>query len=143
MSHRGKVLSPFKNVSVQILNSKHWKQVSKLEANDKSVVEPSKSDEEEPPKEVDKTNERRADDEPAKSAREKVTKNEEEEPTGVSSSQTEVTNRIACRKYFQVNECEIFTEAGDGVEIFPDGVRLYLMRRNPEVLRSFMWMILR
>ncbi|GJW70946.1 hypothetical protein Tco_0127863 [Tanacetum coccineum] len=52
------------------------------------MAEPSKSDEQEPPKEVDKTNEgrRRADDEPAKGARENVTKNKEEEPAGVSSS---------------------------------------------------------
>ncbi|GJV10089.1 hypothetical protein Tco_1351630 [Tanacetum coccineum] len=52
-------------------------------ATDKSMAEPSKSDEQEPPKEVDKTNEgrRRADDEPAKGARENVTKNKEEEPS--------------------------------------------------------------
>ncbi|GKC01189.1 reverse transcriptase domain-containing protein [Tanacetum coccineum] len=49
----------------------------------------------------------------------------------------EVTNRIACRNFFQENDCEIFTEAGDGVGIIPDGVRLYLMRRSPEVLRKF------
>ncbi|GJR97362.1 hypothetical protein Tco_0269536 [Tanacetum coccineum] len=49
----------------------------------------------------------------------------------------EVTNRIACIIFFPKNECEIFTEAGDGVRIIPDGVRLYLMRRNPEVLRKF------
>nr|GFA33329.1 hypothetical protein [Tanacetum cinerariifolium] len=42
----------------------------------------------------------------------------------------EVTNRIACRNFFQENECEFFTEAGDGV-------RLYLMRRSLEVLRKF------
>ncbi|GKE45424.1 reverse transcriptase domain-containing protein [Tanacetum coccineum] len=54
----------------------------------KSMAEPSKFDEQEPPKEVDKTNEggRRADDEPTKVARENVAKNKEEEPAGVSSS---------------------------------------------------------
>ncbi|GKC50683.1 hypothetical protein Tco_1073428, partial [Tanacetum coccineum] len=35
----------------------------------------------------------------------------------------EITNRIACRKFFQENECEILTVSGDGVMIFPDGVR--------------------
>nr|GEU90162.1 retrotransposon Orf1 [Tanacetum cinerariifolium] len=49
----------------------------------------------------------------------------------------EVTNRIVCRNFFQENECEIFTEAGDGVRIIPDGVRLYFMRRSLEVLREF------
>ncbi|GJT09587.1 ribonuclease H-like domain-containing protein [Tanacetum coccineum] len=38
----------------------------------------------------------------------------------------EVTNRIACRIFFQENECEIFTEAGDGVKIFPDGVSTWM-----------------
>ncbi|GJX24019.1 hypothetical protein Tco_0228464 [Tanacetum coccineum] len=34
-------------------------------------------------------------------------------------------------------------DPGDGVRINLDGVaRLYMMRRNPEVLRSFMWAIL-
>ncbi|GKB36835.1 hypothetical protein Tco_0881777 [Tanacetum coccineum] len=34
----------------------------------------------------------------------------------------EITNRIACRKFFKENECEIFTVFGEGVRIFPDGV---------------------
>nr|GEX27002.1 ribonuclease H-like domain-containing protein [Tanacetum cinerariifolium] len=34
----------------------------------------------------------------------------------------EITNRIACRNFFQENECEIFTVPGDGVRIFPDDV---------------------
>ncbi|GJZ13886.1 hypothetical protein Tco_0549116 [Tanacetum coccineum] len=34
-----------------------------------------------------------------------------------------VTNRIACRNFFQENECEIFIEARDGVRIILDGVR--------------------
>nr|GEX79468.1 hypothetical protein [Tanacetum cinerariifolium] len=51
-----------------------------------SIVEPSKFKEEEPPKKAFVTNEvkRRADDEPTKSVRENVMKNEEEEATGVS-----------------------------------------------------------
>ncbi|GKA16047.1 MAK10-like protein [Tanacetum coccineum] len=49
-----------------------------------SIVEPSKSEEEKPLKEVDETNE--VDDKLAKSIRENITKNEEEEPAGVSSS---------------------------------------------------------
>ncbi|GKC55717.1 hypothetical protein Tco_1083315 [Tanacetum coccineum] len=57
-------------------------------ATNKSMAEPRKSDKQEPPKEVDKTNEggRRVDNEPTKGAMENVTKNEEEEPAGVSSS---------------------------------------------------------
>ncbi|GKA58092.1 hypothetical protein Tco_0757280 [Tanacetum coccineum] len=47
---------------------------------DKSVMEPGKSDEEEPPKGVDIKSkvERKADDEPDKSARKNVMKNEDE-----------------------------------------------------------------
>ncbi|GJZ63666.1 MAK10-like protein [Tanacetum coccineum] len=56
---------------------------------DKGIVEPGKSDEEEPPKEVNMKNEveRKADDKPAKSTEENVTKNEEDEPAEASSSQ--------------------------------------------------------
>ncbi|GJW61069.1 hypothetical protein Tco_0110404 [Tanacetum coccineum] len=55
---------------------------------DKSVMEPGKSDEEEPPKGVDTKSEveRKADDEPDKSARKNVMKNEDDEPARVSSS---------------------------------------------------------
>nr|GEU32718.1 reverse transcriptase domain-containing protein [Tanacetum cinerariifolium] len=49
----------------------------------------------------------------------------------------EVTNRTACRNFFQKNECEIFIEARDGVRIILDGVRLYLMRRSLKVLMKF------
>ncbi|GKC26797.1 hypothetical protein Tco_1034091 [Tanacetum coccineum] len=49
----------------------------------------------------------------------------------------EVNNRIACRIFFQENEYEFFTEAGDGVRVIPDSVRLYLMRRSLEFLRKF------
>nr|GEV04717.1 hypothetical protein [Tanacetum cinerariifolium] len=52
------------------------------------AIDESKYEEEKPLKEVDMTNEveRRVDDKPAKSVRENVIKNEEEEPAGVSSS---------------------------------------------------------
>ncbi|GJR48926.1 MAK10-like protein [Tanacetum coccineum] len=75
--------------SISLIRIEEEYSVKNNEAIDKSVVEPSKSDEEEPPIEVDKTSkiERRTNDKLAKSAREKVTKNKEEEPTGVSSSQ--------------------------------------------------------
>nr|GEW46254.1 hypothetical protein [Tanacetum cinerariifolium] len=58
---------------------------------DKSAMKPGKSDEEEPPKGIDTKNkdERKAGDEPAKSARENVTNNEEDELAGVSGSHTE------------------------------------------------------
>ncbi|GJZ27836.1 hypothetical protein Tco_0572483 [Tanacetum coccineum] len=66
------------------------------------------------------------------------------------------------RKFLIKNEEEIFTDAGDGVRIYPDGVAspaiktydyiitlilslllsLYLMRRSLEVLRKFHWIIL-
>nr|GFD23972.1 hypothetical protein [Tanacetum cinerariifolium] len=64
------------------------KSVENNRATYKSVTEPRKSDEQEPPKEFDKTNKggRRADDESAKGARENVTDNEEEEPARVSNS---------------------------------------------------------
>ncbi|GJZ56844.1 hypothetical protein Tco_0612338 [Tanacetum coccineum] len=80
-----------KNVnSISLIRIEEEKNVENNGATDKSVAEPSKSDEQEPPKEVDKTNKggRRADDEPAKSARENITKNEKEEPAGISSSHT-------------------------------------------------------
>nr|GEV32447.1 hypothetical protein [Tanacetum cinerariifolium] len=41
------------------------------------------------------------------------------------------------RIFFQENECEVFTEAENGVRINPDGIRLYLMRGSLEVLREF------
>ncbi|GKB51414.1 hypothetical protein Tco_0902167 [Tanacetum coccineum] len=78
-----------KNVnSISLIRMEEEKSIENNKATDKSMAEPSKYDEQEPPKEVDKTNEggRRADDEPVKGAKENVTKNEEEEPAGVSSS---------------------------------------------------------
>ncbi|GJT97655.1 hypothetical protein Tco_1093173 [Tanacetum coccineum] len=49
---------------------------------DKSIMDPGKPDEEEPPKGIDIKNEvkRKTDDESTKSARENVMKNEEDEP---------------------------------------------------------------
>ncbi|GKC19170.1 MAK10-like protein [Tanacetum coccineum] len=76
-----------KNVnSISIIQIKEEKKRRKNGLINKGVVEPIKSDEEEPPEGIDMKNEfeRKADDEPAKSAREDVTKNEEEEPAGVS-----------------------------------------------------------
>ncbi|GJZ23494.1 hypothetical protein Tco_0560953 [Tanacetum coccineum] len=35
---------------------------------------------------------------------------------------SDLTNKIACRKFLIKNEEEIFTDAGDGVWIYPDGV---------------------
>ncbi|GJY36347.1 hypothetical protein Tco_0421725 [Tanacetum coccineum] len=65
-------------------------------------------------------------------------------------------------KFLIKNEKEIFTDAGDGVRIYPDGfaspamktydyiitlilsllLSLYLMRRSLKVLRKFYWIIL-
>ncbi|GKE27150.1 hypothetical protein Tco_1442534, partial [Tanacetum coccineum] len=83
--------STTKNVnSISRIRIEEEKSVENNGATDKSVAEPSKFDEQKPPKEVDKPNEsgRRANEEPAKGARENVTKNKEEEPAGVSSSHT-------------------------------------------------------
>ncbi|GJU53131.1 MAK10-like protein [Tanacetum coccineum] len=48
-------------------------------------------------------------------------------------------------KFLIKNGEEIFTDAGDGVRIYPDGVAspamLYLTRRSLEVLRKFHWII--
>ncbi|GKA89670.1 hypothetical protein Tco_0811482 [Tanacetum coccineum] len=52
-----------------------------------------------------------------------------------------LTNKIACRKFLIKDEEEIFTDAGDSVGIYPDGVAspvmLYLTRRSLEDLRMF------
>ncbi|GKB15592.1 hypothetical protein Tco_0849515 [Tanacetum coccineum] len=59
---------------------------------------------------------------------------------------TDITYKIACRKFLIKNEEEIFIVPGDGVGIKTDGVAspamLYLMRRSLEILRNFHWMIL-
>ncbi|GJT13668.1 zinc finger, CCHC-type containing protein, partial [Tanacetum coccineum] len=80
-----------KNVnSISLIRGEEEKNVGNNRAIGESLVEPRKSEEEEPLNEVDVMDEvkRRADDKPAKSIRENVTKNEEEEPAGVSSSHT-------------------------------------------------------
>nr|GEW17300.1 hypothetical protein [Tanacetum cinerariifolium] len=84
-------IKPVKEIVVSLNASKmldRKKSVENNGATDKSMAEPIKYDEQESPKEVDKTNEggRRADDELTKGASENVTKNEEEEAAGVSSS---------------------------------------------------------
>ncbi|GJY33810.1 hypothetical protein Tco_0418279, partial [Tanacetum coccineum] len=79
-----------KNVnSISLIRIEEEKTIENNRPIVQGVVKPSKYDEEEPPKEVDMKNEaeRKADDELAKSARENVVKNEENEPTEVSSSQ--------------------------------------------------------
>ncbi|GJW23057.1 putative reverse transcriptase domain-containing protein [Tanacetum coccineum] len=42
--------------------------------------------------------------------------------TGIADEGEEITNKIACRKFFKKNEEEIFTDVGDGVRIYSDGV---------------------
>ncbi|GJY61071.1 hypothetical protein Tco_0461728 [Tanacetum coccineum] len=44
----------------------------------------------------------------------------------------EVTNKIACRKFFKKNECEVFTEAGDGVRIIPNGIRSFFKEMDQD-----------
>ncbi|GJX68034.1 retrovirus-related pol polyprotein from transposon TNT 1-94 [Tanacetum coccineum] len=74
-----------KNVnSISLIRVEEEKNVVNNGATGESIVEPSKFEEEKPLKGVDKTNE--VDDKLAKSVREKVTKNEEDVPAGVSSS---------------------------------------------------------
>ncbi|GJV27475.1 zinc finger, CCHC-type containing protein [Tanacetum coccineum] len=71
-----------KNVnSISIIREEEEKDVVNNKAIIESIVEPSKSEEEKPPKKASLMNEveRRAEDEPTKSVRENVTKNEEEE----------------------------------------------------------------
>nr|GEU35994.1 hypothetical protein [Tanacetum cinerariifolium] len=77
-----------KNInSISLIHTEEEKSVENNRATDKSMAKPSKSDEQKPPKEVDKPNEggRRDDDELAKGARDNVIKNEKEQPPGVSS----------------------------------------------------------
>ncbi|GJT95991.1 hypothetical protein Tco_1091509 [Tanacetum coccineum] len=54
--------------------------------------------------------------------REDVTLEDEDGVTFYAVFLQEITNRIACRIFFQENKCEIFTVSGDGVRIFRDGV---------------------
>ncbi|GJS83395.1 MAK10-like protein [Tanacetum coccineum] len=74
--------------SISLNRIEEEKSVRNNEVVSESVVEPDKSDIAEPLEEVDKMNEakNRTDDEPVRSAEEKLTINEEEELVGVSSS---------------------------------------------------------
>ncbi|GJU46118.1 zinc finger, CCHC-type containing protein [Tanacetum coccineum] len=76
--------------SISVIRVEEEKNCVNNRAIIESIVEPRKSEEKEPPKKASVANEveRRADDEPTKSVRENVTKNEEEEPAGVSSCHT-------------------------------------------------------
>ncbi|GKA28766.1 MAK10-like protein [Tanacetum coccineum] len=79
-----------KNVnSISLIRMKEEENIENNRPIDEGIVEPGKSDEEEPPKEVEMKNEveRKADDKLANSAEENVTKNEKDEPAGASSSQ--------------------------------------------------------
>ncbi|GKA75544.1 hypothetical protein Tco_0781922 [Tanacetum coccineum] len=40
---------------------------------------------------------------------------------------SDLTNKIACRKFLIKNEEEIFTDAGDGVRIYPEGFTSLVM----------------
>nr|GEW72619.1 zinc finger, CCHC-type [Tanacetum cinerariifolium] len=73
--------------SISIIREEKEKDLVNNRAIIKSIVEPSKSKEEEPLKKAFVTNEveRRVDDEPTKSVRENVMKNEEEEAVGASN----------------------------------------------------------
>ncbi|GKA62255.1 leucine-rich repeat protein [Tanacetum coccineum] len=80
-----------KNVnSISLIRGEEEKNIGNNRVIGESLVEPRKSKKEEPLNEVDVMDEveRRADDKPAKSIKENVMKNEEEEPAGVSSSHT-------------------------------------------------------
>ncbi|GJU47612.1 MAK10-like protein [Tanacetum coccineum] len=74
-----------KNInSIFVIRVEEEKNIANNEAIGESIVKPSKSEEEKPLKEVDETN--KVDDKLAKSVKENITNNEEEEPTSVSSS---------------------------------------------------------
>ncbi|GJS48673.1 zinc finger, CCHC-type containing protein [Tanacetum coccineum] len=92
-----------KNVnSISLIRMEEEKNIENNGSNDKSVVEPNKYDEEEPPKGVDMKNEveRKAVDEPAKSARENVIKNEEDEPlTDERPAETDIRLSLASHSY--------------------------------------------
>nr|GEU41528.1 hypothetical protein [Tanacetum cinerariifolium] len=78
-----------KNVnSISIIQMEEGENRENNEPIDKSVMEPSKPDEEEPPNGIDMKNEveRKTNDKSTKSKRESVTRNEKDEPVGGSSS---------------------------------------------------------
>nr|GEY35960.1 hypothetical protein [Tanacetum cinerariifolium] len=59
---------------------------------------------------------------------------------GIISILLEVTNRIACIIFFQENKCEVFTKAGDGVRIIPDGVSMDHGTANvPRLLAQYLF----
>ncbi|GJX28000.1 MAK10-like protein [Tanacetum coccineum] len=90
-----------KNInSISLIRIEEEKNVKNNRPIDKSVVEPNKSDEEEPPKGVDVKDEveRKVDGEPAKSSMEDVTKKEEEEPAKISSSHTGPLHDVILKK---------------------------------------------
>ncbi|GJU63181.1 retrovirus-related pol polyprotein from transposon TNT 1-94 [Tanacetum coccineum] len=74
--------TPYHEIKISVIREEEEKNVVNNRAIVESIVEPSKSEEEEPLKEASVMNEveRRADNEPSKSVSEHVTKNEEEEP---------------------------------------------------------------
>ncbi|GJY75301.1 protein kinase-like domain, concanavalin A-like lectin/glucanase domain protein [Tanacetum coccineum] len=107
---------------------------------DKSVMEPGKFDEKGPPEGIDMKNEveRKADDEPAKSTREKVMKNEEDEPAGISSSHNKITRKEDIGGYFEIT-CNIgglkhtnaLVDQGSDVNIMPLSIYNNLTNERP------------
>ncbi|GJY00379.1 hypothetical protein Tco_0357397 [Tanacetum coccineum] len=105
-----------------------------------SVMEPGNSGDEEPPEEINMKNEaeRRTDDEPANSAKKNVTKNEENEPVGVSGSHVvrgpvykailkkKITKKEDIRGNFEIpykigglKHINALVDQGSGVNIMP------------------------
>nr|GEU96027.1 protein kinase-like domain, concanavalin A-like lectin/glucanase domain protein [Tanacetum cinerariifolium] len=105
---------------------------------DHDLGEPSKSNEEEPPKEVDMKNEveRKVDDELAKSAKENVTKNKEDELAGTSSSQAVGKKdiggnfEISCNvgKFKNINA---LVDQGSNVNVMPFSIYNKLTDKRP------------
>ncbi|GJS84270.1 ribonuclease H-like domain-containing protein [Tanacetum coccineum] len=96
-----------KNVNyIFVIQEKDEKDLVNNKAIIESIVEPSKSEEEEPPKKAFVTNkvERRVDDEPTKSVRENVTKNDEEEAAGASNSHTGAVYEAILKKMITKKE---------------------------------------
>ncbi|GJZ03731.1 MAK10-like protein [Tanacetum coccineum] len=95
-----------KNVnSISLIRMEEEENIENNRPIDEGIVEPGKSDEEEPPKEVEMKNEveRKADDKLANSAEENVTKNEKDEPAGASSSQAIVNMNALVDQGSEVN----------------------------------------
>ncbi|GJU17387.1 putative ribonuclease H-like domain-containing protein [Tanacetum coccineum] len=133
-----------KNVnSISLIRMKEEKNIENNGPIDKGIGEPSKSDEEEPPKEVDMTNEveRKADDEPAKSAKENVTKNEEDEPAGASSSQAvgyylehrfnEKLIEVLLENHREVKNINALVDQGSDVNVMPFSIYNKLTDERP------------